>query len=102
MEHLDLNVLEVMQVLEDALIVDAAVQWVTMGLFVGVVAISTAVVVKRGVFVQPFNSSVLSSVRDGHHYIHVKALTIALGNEEPVWQAKPALKFLNVELLALV
>ena len=67
MEHLDLNVLEVVQISEDAFIVDAAVQWVTMGPLIWVGAVSTAVVVKGSVFVQPINSSIRLSARDGHH-----------------------------------
>lgn len=102
MVNLDLNVLEVVQLLEDARILHVAVQRVTVGPIVRINTVSTAIVVVGSSFMQSFDGGIFLSIGDGNNYVHLQATLMALWNKEPVWQPKAALKFLNVEFLALM
>lgn len=96
-----MNVLEIMQILKDAVILDVTIQGVSMGPVVGVGA-AVAVVVEPGVLVQSVDGSISLSVCDGNYKVKIKTLAVALWKKEPVWQTKSALKLLKMELLALL
>lgn len=95
-----MNVLEIVQILKDAVILDAPIQGESMRPVVGVCA-ALAVVVERCVLVQSVDGSISLSVSDGKYKVKLKTLAVALWKKEPVWQAKGALKLFKMELLAL-
>ena len=77
--HLDVQVLDIGETSDDALVVDAAVQWVAMRLLVGVLAIVGAVVVETCVLMQPVDGRVLGAVEGEHYHVVIHALGHSLG-----------------------
>ena len=98
--HLDVHSLEVGAASDDALVVDAAVQRVTMWLIVRVCAIVATIVVVGSAFMQAIDGRILGAIRDEDHNVVIHALSLALGEEEPVGKSEAAVVFLEVELRA--
>ena len=96
--HLDVKSLEVRDASDDALVVDTAVQWVTMGLIVRVYAIAAAIEVIVCDFMQAIVGSILGAVRDKNHKMEIHALSLAFGKEEPVGKPQAGVVSAEVEL----
>lgn len=100
-EDLNTDVLEVVEVLEDAIIIHTTVERVTVRALVRVDTVVT-VVVELGVDIQVRNGCVMSAIGHSHEEIELHAVLVTLREQEPVGDPQGTLVLLQVQVLAVV
>ena len=98
MVYLYIHGLEVRHTSDDALVVDAAIQRITVRHLVRILTIMTAIMVEGGVLNESLDGHILGSVGNKDNKLEIHAFSCALWEQEPAGKAQAAAVLFEVEL----